>query len=303
MQSEDTTTLGTLLDDKTMNITNSFLLEILCISFAALAHADGPGGIQVHDETRIRVNRSQAIMFNAEVCSFQKDLFARNYIAALSSTNLNERCFAANALGRFHSRIVIDALFGRVVEETNLDCLKEICRSLDGLFFEQIPNCDPEHGDVTQIKRQIAEWRRTFESLDYPGFFIHEFDRLSSNAEGEKILVVGISETYDMELLPVLLHAWERSTQEGVKLLCKNAILTWSGLDLDVQELNQVKSDLKSVNALTPERISTRYATFFHKNGYPENRDEKLTAAAILLSEKSEKKEILRIMAFRYLAR
>jgi hypothetical protein len=272
------------------------ILAVIVICANALIFAQDSNTVE--KQVPIKITRSQIIILNGESLSFNRMSYAQRYIGMLESGNQHDKLFAATVLRRFHSEKVIDSLFAAINKETDENLLRAMCNTIYDQFFEQIPNFDPETEDISKLKEQIVRFHENFNRETYQKFFIENYDRLSSSAEGGNIFVNGICESNDSGLLPVLIHVYEKSKNTGIKEIAQNAILECSGYDLTASKLNQVQVDILQTNLMTAEQISKRYMLFLKKNGYDKD-DIKLLSASILLFEKSESKEPARIIAFR----
>ncbi len=249
-----------------------FILPVALIAVGIFdsSKAALPVGVTFDMRKGIRISAANARLLNDQVAAVDRDKHIEEYTTLLQSDQIADRCWAATALGRFQSEASLRALLARIHVETEGPVLDELYNQLNTWFgIYGYPTAPPAFG----ISREHALagdklWEAEYLRFGYVGLAKHGWDvALSSGRASIEGFLKGLEARFDIALVPFLVNAFDSLRQPDFREEVATIILCWSGYDLRAQNVDQVKRELVSPNALSPSNICERYRAYFRRIG------------------------------------
>jgi hypothetical protein len=243
----------------------------MAIAFSEVSNGALPSGVVFDAKKGIRMSGANARQLNDQAISLNRDKSVGEYISLLQSEDAADRCWAACALGRFQSESSLRALLTQIRVETSGPVLDEIYNQLNSWFeIYGYPGSTPAFGISRESAlKQSMLWDTAYSQLGYLGLARHGWDIANSRGKaGKQFFLSAIEDRYDLQLVPFLVQVASLLGEANFRHQLATIILCWSGYDIDSQDLNQVKNELVSMDALSSAKVCERYHAYFQRLGY-----------------------------------
>lgn len=275
----------------------------VCLS-ASTVFAGLPDGVRYDEQKGIRLSAPTARLLIMEARSVTREKYISGYVAALNSTEVAERAWAAFALGNFQSDSALKALIRRAQVETSASVTNEIFDQLNGVFqlfgFPALPFAKDLSSKTRE--RRTRECIEAYDRYGYMGLFRHGWDTAKGRGlEAVQFFIAGVTARYDPTLTPLLVEIADAPEATVSREQIGNAILCWSGYDLERMGLSLLQRELTRPDSLAAPSICGRYRTYFAGLGYTGSSDRDI-GLAVLSGEVDKKHEYRREMALRLIS-